>query len=119
MQFYKPAVTQLVNLWTDWHKAGLINRIKTYDGSYNPRLQRGSISALSSHAWGTAFDINAKTNGIGKVPPYSGQPSCIRELVEIANSYGFYWGGHFSSRPDGMHFEIAQLGVMPNKKVTV
>jgi len=115
MSFNKLATAQLVNLWTDWHKAGLLSQIQTYDGSYNPRLQRGSISALSSHAWGTAFDINAKTNGIGKIPPYSGQPGCIRELVQIANSYGFYWGGHFGNRPDGMHFEVVQLAVMPKK----
>lgn len=33
----------------------------------------------------------------------------MRELVPIANDFGFYWGGHFRSRLDGMHFEIAEL----------
>jgi hypothetical protein len=37
-----------------------------------------------------------------------GQKGCVRELVPIANEFGFYWGGHFS-RMDGMHFEIAKL----------
>ncbi|MFC1534810.1 M15 family metallopeptidase [Thermodesulfobacteriota bacterium] len=23
--------------------------------------------------------------------------------------FGFYWGGHFKSRPDGMHFEVAKI----------
>jgi hypothetical protein len=32
----------------------------------------------------------------------------VRELVEIANEWGFYWGGHFT-RKDGMHFEIAKI----------
>jgi len=22
---------------------------------------------------------------------------------------GFYWGGHFSGRPDGVHFEVARV----------
>jgi Putative peptidoglycan binding domain/D-alanyl-D-alanine carboxypeptidase len=30
-------------------------------------------------------------------------------LVGIANDHGFYWGGHYSKRLDGMHFEVAQL----------
>jgi hypothetical protein len=38
-----------------------------------------------------------------------GARGCLRELVEIANGLGFYWGGHFSGRPDGMHFELAEL----------
>jgi len=29
--------------------------------------------------------------------------------VPIANRFGFYWGGHYQSRMDGMHFEIAVL----------
>jgi len=29
--------------------------------------------------------------------------------VPLANEHGFYWGGHFRHRPDGMHFEIAVL----------
>lgn len=36
-----------------------------------------------------------------------GKQGCVRELVEIATEQGFYWGGHFKSRPDGMHFEVA------------
>jgi hypothetical protein len=37
-----------------------------------------------------------------------GQKGSVRELVQIANNNGFYWGGHFS-RKDGMHFEIAKV----------
>ncbi|MBP0575977.1 M15 family metallopeptidase [Mycobacterium tuberculosis] len=38
-----------------------------------------------------------------------GAKGCVRELVPIANRFGFYWGGHFSTRADGMHFEVAKL----------
>jgi len=38
-----------------------------------------------------------------------GARGSVRELVQIANGLGFFWGGHFSGTPDGMHFELAQL----------
>ncbi len=37
------------------------------------------------------------------------QRARVRELVPIAHRWGFYWGGHFASRADGMHFEVAFL----------
>jgi hypothetical protein len=39
--------------------------------------------------------------------------------MPIANRCGFYWGGHYQSRMDGMHFEIAVLNrkVMPQPAV--
>jgi hypothetical protein len=64
---------------------------------------------LSNHAFGGAFDINDQWNGLGETPALVGARGCVRELVEIANRFGFFWGGHYSHRPDGMHFEIARL----------
>lgn len=98
---------QFSALFNAWDKAGLTDRILTYNGSYMPRLMRGSTN-LSRHAWGTAFDINVPWNGLNVIPPPVGEKGCVRELVQIANKNGFYWGGHFG-RLDGMHFEIAQL----------
>jgi hypothetical protein len=43
------------------------------------------------------------------VPALLGHDGTVRELVSIANAHGFYWGGHFRNRPDGMHFEIAEV----------
>lgn len=108
-QFHKLGERQLRGLWEDWRNAGLLERILTFDGGYNPRFQRGSTSVLSNHAFGSAFDINAETNPLGAVPAQIGELGCVRELVPIANKWGFYWGGHFRSRLDGMHFEIAQI----------
>jgi len=34
--------------------------------------------------------------------------------VPLANKWGFYWGGHFGGRLDGMHFEVAVLRRGPN-----
>jgi hypothetical protein len=28
-------------------------------------------------------------------------------LVPVANLWGFWWGGHYDGRKDGMHFEVA------------
>ncbi len=89
---------------------GLLPLIKTYDGAYNPRFQRGSYTSLSNHAFGTAMDLNAYANGMGKTPAPMGHDGCLLPLVEVASNAGLYWGGFFSgSRRDGMHFEVARL----------
>jgi len=106
--FHKKGEKQMKALWSDWEKAGLLHLVKTWGGTYNARFIRGSSTKLSNHAYGTAFDINVKWNGLAKRPALVGEEGSVRELVEIANKNGFYWGGHFS-RKDGMHFEIAQL----------
>ena len=108
-RFNKKAVKQLVDLWNAWAAAGLLDRVLTFDGGFVPRFVRGSTTNLSNHSWGTAFDINAEWNGLGKEPARKGKKGSVRELVQLANQYGFFWGGHFKKRPDGMHFEIAKL----------
>ncbi|MES2678797.1 MAG: M15 family metallopeptidase [Bacteroidota bacterium] len=105
--FHKKAAPQFQKLFIAWEKAKLIDRILTFDGDFNPRLIKGSTS-LSNHSFGTGFDINASTNGLGVIPALVGKEGCVRELVPIANKLGFYWGGHFT-RKDGMHFEIAKI----------
>ena len=106
VRFHKLAAAQLQALWKEWEDAGLLHLVKTWAGSFVPRFVRGSRSTLSNHAFGTAFDINAAWNGLGRVPAKAGTTGSVRELVAIAHKHGFYWGGHFS-RPDGMHFEVA------------
>jgi hypothetical protein len=107
--FHRAAANQLVKLWADWEQAGLLTFALTWAGSWVPRFVRGSRVYLSNHSWGTAFDINAQWNMLGSMPALKGQKGSVRELVEIANDNGFYWGGHFGGRPDGMHLEIARI----------
>jgi hypothetical protein len=117
IQFHKAAEDQLVAMWLAWEDAGLIDRILTWDGDFAPRFQRPkkrpapppSERSLSNHAWGSAFDINAEKNGLGETPALIGKEGCVREMVPIANQHGFFWGGHFQKRLDGMHFEVAKL----------
>lgn len=108
MRFHKLAANQLKALWAEWEARGLLHHVISYEGAYTARLVRGSTKTLSNHAFGTAFDINARYNGLGKMPALKGEKGSVRELVKIANKHGFYWGGHFS-RGDGMHFEVAVL----------
>ena len=109
MQFHRLAAAQLAGLWADWEQAGLLGRILSYDGSYNPRFIRGSTTELSNHAFGTAFDINEAFNVMGTRPALVGQRGSVRELAPAAYKRGFFWGGLFGARADGMHFEIALL----------
>lgn len=109
IKFHVKAAEQVRNLWIEWESAGLLDRIITYDGSFVPRFIRGSNSSLSCHSFGCAFDLNADFNKLNTMPPLVGQKGSVRELVEIANKHGFFWGGHFRTRSDGMHFEIAKL----------
>jgi hypothetical protein len=108
VRFHRKAAAQLVALWAAWEKRGLLARVRTYAGAYAPRFIRGSRTALSNHAFGTAFDINAAWNPLGAQPALAGSPGCLLDLVPVANELGFYWGGHFTRR-DGMHFEVARL----------
>lgn len=108
VRFHKHAAKQMVRLWRDWEKAGLMPHVITWAGSFVPRFVRGSRTTLSNHSFGSAFDINVAWNTLGAVPALVGQKGSVRELVPIANKNGFYWGGHFS-RKDGMHFEVARI----------
>ena len=109
MQFHRLAAKQLQGLWAEWEAAKLLDRVLSFEGAFVPRFIRGSRTTLSNHAFGSAFDINYRYNKLGERPALVGEKGSVRELVEIAHRWGFYWGGHFNGRPDGMHFEIAFL----------
>ncbi len=112
INFHKAGEERLKALWAAWEAAGLLDRVLTFEGGYAARYIRGTQSRsprpLSNHAWGTAFDINAGTNGFGQEPALMGKTGCVRELVAIANQQGFFWGGHFKGKKDGMHFELGK-----------
>lgn len=80
---------------------GFVNELKTFDGCFNIRKQRGAQSQ-SLHSWGVAIDVNAAWNGLGKVPVLStGFVACFTDA-------GFDWGGTWK-RLDGMHFQLSSL----------
>lgn len=107
--FHAKGARQLQILVQAWHDAGLLDRVLTWGGALAVRYVRGSKTTLSPHSWGSAFDINVAWNGLGAQPALVGRKGSIRELVPIANEQGWYWGGHFNSRLDGMHVEMAEI----------
>ena len=80
-----------------------IEEWKSSGGCYAPRrISRFDAGgSISRHAWGIAIDINTK----------SGYPP---RIVEIFNSWGFAWGGTWTS-PDEMHFELRDLSASISK----
>ncbi len=109
VRFHRAAAPQLQALWRAWEEAGLLPLVKSWDGSFVPRFVRGSRATLSNHCFGGAFDINASFNALGTRPALVGRAGSVRLLVPIANELGFFWGGHYAGRSDGMHFEVARL----------
>ena len=80
-----------------------IEEFRSSGGCYAPRrISRFDAGgSISRHAWGIAIDINTK----------SGYPP---RIVEIFNSWGFAWGGTWTS-PDEMHFELRDLSASISK----
>lgn len=108
MQAHRLAAPHIQRLFQAWEEAGLLHLVLTYSGGYAARFI-SRTQTPSNHAFGAAFDINEEWNGQPRTPTATGRRGSIRELVPIANSLGFYWGGHYRNRPDGMHFELVVL----------
>lgn len=104
---------QCFGLWEDWQKAGRLGDILTFDGAYAGRYKRGRSGGeenLSNHAYGSAWDINAKWNRLGHLPAGKGFTGCMFDLLPSLEARGFVWGGNFGGgRTDGMHIECARV----------
>lgn len=112
VRFFRKALEQLKAAFAEIEAQGLKDRLISFEGSFNARLQRkkggGPVHKPSNHAFATALDINAGFNPQGKTPAPIGAKGSVRELVPIFASHGFRWGGEFPT-PDGMHFEVSEL----------
>jgi hypothetical protein len=103
---HKLVMPHFEELVAAWEKEGLIPKILTWNGGYVPRFRRGQADkqVLSNHAYGSAFDINARWNPFRKPSAPPKAEGSVRELAVVAKRLGWIWGGDFHS-PDGMHFE--------------
>jgi len=81
---------------------GFVNELKTFDGCFNIRYQRGSRTAASLHSWGIAIDVNAAWNGLNV------KPVLTAGFVKCFTDAGFDWGGNWQ-RLDGMHFQLSKI----------
>lgn len=111
---HRKAVDRFRDLFDRWKAAGLLDRLRTLNGTLNIRMKRGhetslNLARLSTHSFGAAIDLNAQWNRFGHEPAPAGAEGSLVELVPIARECGFVWGGEWH-KPDGMHFEV---GVVP------
>jgi hypothetical protein len=111
VRFHKKAAPALQAAFAEIERRGLLGDIKSFDGSFAPRVVRGSMERLSAHALGIAFDINVQANSFGEAPAPEGTPGSVRRLVPIFEGHGFVWGGR-SRVPDGNHFEFADRAAL-------
>lgn len=110
------AAQSFLRLWAEWERLALLDAVVSWNGSFVPRYKRGraggGVAALSNHSWGTAFDVCARLYPLGR-PVAPDAP--IRALVPSAEALGWFWGGSFRSRPDGMHFEFCGAPPAPRE----
>ncbi len=102
--FHRAAEKDLKAAFSEIEREGLLGLILSWDGSLVTRTTRGSSARLSDHAIGTAFDINARWNSVGRVP-VKGSEGSVELLVPVFERHGFEWGGERAVRPDSMHFQ--------------
>ena len=97
----KDIVAPLTAAFQNLISRGFVTELKTFDGCFNIRKQRGAQSQ-SLHSWDIAIDVNAAWNGLGKIPVLSpGFVACFTDA-------GFDWGGAWK-RLDGMHFQLSSI----------
>jgi D-alanyl-D-alanine carboxypeptidase/Putative peptidoglycan binding domain len=118
VQLHRLVAPQMFAAFAEIDRAGLLHLVLDIGGGYVPRFVRGSKTKLSNHARGLALDINQKWNPLGVRPPAAGQIGTVIPLVPIFRKWGFAWGGHFKSGPDGMHFEIAEIVQAPDLPIS-
>ena len=100
-----------LNAWlNELARTELIKEIKTFDGCWNVRTKRG-LSSLSIHAFGCAVDFNASHNPLGFT-----YQQCIDKGLQpfspmfiMASRQFVDCGADWTSRPDGMHYQIKTL----------
>lgn len=92
-----------------WHRE--VEPLRAADGvldcwGFAERLIRGSATAVSNHASGTALDFRARIHVLGRRGTYSvAQVRAIRAILTACRGL-VRWGGDYTGRADEMHVEI-------------
>lgn len=80
--------------------------IDLFGGCLNVRLQRGSKTKWSRHAWGIAFDLDPARNGLKtKAPQAQFSKPAYKPMIDILYKHGFIGLGP-EKNYDWMHFEL-------------
>jgi hypothetical protein len=98
LSFHKRAHAQVLMVFADIERLGLLHHIKTCAGSLNSRLKKPTSGALSkepsNHAFGIAIDLNADDGSLG---------ASVAPVAPVFEALQFKWGKSFN---DPMHFEV-------------
>jgi len=97
-------VPQFQKVFNEIVSSGLASKLYSYEGCFNWRQIAGS-SNRSLHSYAIAIDLNYEGNELG-----DSTPAMDRGVVAIFKKYGFFWGGDYAGRKDGMHFEWYDRG---------
>lgn len=84
---------------------GLQSEIKTYDGCFVERKVRGRNKA-SLHSWAMAIDFNAQTEKLNQKINNRFHSNFTPKFIKCFTDTGIFWGGHWNSRFDPMHFAL-------------
>lgn len=110
-RFCAPSLERVLNnIWDGVNKdLATIKSLRydRYSGSYNLRNIRGSVSALSMHAFAAAIDFDAEDN-----QQHSQQHLFTDDslLVKCFKAEGWIWGGDWSPGSiDAMHVQAARV----------
>ena len=98
----KDMVLPLSNAFKALIDTGTVSELKTFDGCFNIRKQRGA-KVNSLHSFGIAIDVNAAWNKM-----YT-EGNLSAEFVKCFTDNGFDWGGNFHTRLDPMHFQLSSI----------
>ena len=106
VRMLKPAVDSLERVFARVRQVDqdLYDRINTA-GALCVRRIRGTVSTLSSHAFGMAVDLNID----GQLDPFAdGKTQMgLTILADFFHEEGWVWGAGFG-REDSMHFEVSR-----------
>lgn len=109
-QVARPALEALLDeFWVECgHDQARVDaqHVSSFSGDWVVRQMRG-LHALSMHAYGLAFDLDAPHNPLAGRHPFF-RPD--HPFVALAEKHGFVWGGRWNGRPDAMHFQFAEVG---------
>jgi hypothetical protein len=108
-------VSRLDPIFRELILKGLHREIKTFDGCFNVRKQRGSNS-ISKHSFGIALDFNAAWNPLvrGVTPATRGKLRAAKvtwseDFLDVWRNNGWECGADWQTVLDGMHFELKTL----------
>lgn len=86
-------------------KHNIQSEIKTYNGCFVERMVRGR-NKPSLHSWAMAIDFNSETEKLNQKKNNQFHSNFSPLFIKCFTDAGIFWGGHWRSRFDPMHFAL-------------